>query len=207
MKVRDIMNTLIFDMGGVLIRWEPEYFIRREEIADPADAALLMDAIYKSPEWPLQDMGELDEAGVEAAALKKLPHRLHAVAHRLIWEWPLEPIPMMANLLKQLKADGFKLYLLSNASVRQPEYWPQISGHEYFDGTVISALEKCVKPGETIFKLLLNRYGLKSSDCIFIDDMPRNVKGAEAVGIRGIRFTGDVEALRLAIEQFRRQDG
>ena len=191
------MKNLIFDMGGVLIRYDPEYFLTRADITDPADRSLLMSAVFHSPEWAMMDRGTLDEAGLEPIALSKLPARLHDVAHRLIWDWykPLEPIPGMVELIRHYKAQGYGIYLLSNASVLQPSYWPDIPGSEYFDGMVVSALERCVKPEPEIFHILLQRYGLDVADCVFIDDMQRNVDGAEAVGMRGTRFTGDVEAL------------
>lgn len=195
------MKNLIFDMGGVLIRYDPEYFLMREGVLDSSDRDILMKAVFHSPEWAMMDMGLLDEAGMEPIALAKLPSRLHAVAHRLIFEWnnPLEPIPGMADFIRECKADGYGIYLLSNASTMQPTYWQQIPGSEYFDGVVISALEKCVKPQQEIFRVLLNRFQLEATDCVFIDDVQRNVDGAEAVGIKGVRFTGDVQELRSKI--------
>ena len=192
------MKNIVFDMGGVLIRYDPEYFLTREGIHDSSDRELLMRAVFRSPEWAMMDKGALDEAGMEPIALAKLPSRLHAVAHRLIFEWndPLEPIPGMADFIRECKDEGYGIYLLSNASTMQPTYWRQIPGSEFFDGAVISALEKCVKPEPEIFHVLLDRFKLATEDCIFIDDMQRNVDGAEVVGIKGIRFTGDIRELR-----------
>ena len=67
------------------------------------------------------------------------------------------------------------------------------------DGAVISALEKCVKPGAEIFQVLLDRYQLKAGECLFVDDVKANVEGAEKVGIRGYWFDGDAEKLRNAV--------
>ena len=195
------MRNLIFDMGGVLIRFDPEYFLTREGVHDPDDRELLMKAVFHSPEWAMMDMGTLDEAGMEPIALKKLPPRLHAVAHRLIFDWnkPLEPIAGMADFIRECKGKGYGIYLLSNASTAQPAYWREIPGSEYFDGAVVSALEKCVKPQPEIFRILLDRYDLRAGDCVFIDDIQRNVDGAQAVGIEGIHFTGDMDELKAAI--------
>lgn len=195
------MRNLIFDMGGVLIRYDPEYFLTREGVLDPSDRRLLMETVFRSPEWAMMDMGLLDEAGMEPIAREKLPERLHTVAHRLIFEWndPLEPIPGMADFIRECKANGYGIYLLSNASTMQPTYWRQIPGSEYFDGVVISALEKCVKPQPEIFRVLLDRFKLEAADCVFIDDVQRNVDGAEAVGIKGVRFTGDIASLKETI--------
>ncbi len=195
------MQNIIFDMGNVLIRYAPEHFVEREGVADPADRALLLENIFHSPDWPRLDWGELDEADLAARALPKLPPRLHAAALRLIfaWEQPLEPIPGMADFVRSCKARGCGVYLLSNASHRQPTYWPRIPGSECFDGAVVSAFEGCVKPLPEFYIALLTRYNLQAEDCVFIDDLPRNVAGAEAVGMRGVLFDGDVDALRRAV--------
>lgn len=196
------MKNLIFDMGGVLITYDPEYFLTRAGIVDNDDRAMLMAAVFRSPEWGMLDRGTLDEAGLEPIALSKLPERLHAVARDLIWRWcsPLEPIPGMAELIAAYKARGCGIYLLSNASYMQPEYWPDIPGSALFDGAVVSALEKRVKPEPEIFHLLLDRYGLKAEDCVFIDDMQKNVDAAEAVGIKSIRFDGNADHLRNQLD-------
>ena len=196
------MKNLIFDMGGVLITYDPEYFLTRACIVDSEDRALLMAAVFRSPEWGMLDKGTLDEAGLEPIALSKLPERLHDVARELIYNWyrPLEPIPGMAELIADFKARGLGIYLLSNTSTVQPVYWPDIPGSGLFDGMVVSALEKRVKPEPEIFRLLLDRYGLKAEDCVFIDDMQKNVDAARAVGMKGIRFDGDAEHLRNQLE-------
>ncbi len=194
------MNNIVFDMGGVLINFKPDHFLDRENLSE-ADRALVMAAVFRSPEWPLLDMGAMDEADMLPIALSKLPERLHAVARRLIlnWEEPVEPIPGMAALIADCKAAGKKVWLLSNASRRQPEYWPLIPGHELFDGGVVSAFERVVKPDPVIYNILLERFGPDPADCLFIDDMQKNVDGACAVGMNAVLFTGDVEALRRAI--------
>ena len=196
------MKNLIFDMGGVLITYDPEYFLTRAGIDDPGDRDMLMAAVFRSEEWGMLDKGTLDEAGLEPIALSKLPERLHAVARELIYNWctPLEPIPGMAELIAAYKARGLGIYLLSNASTAQPKYWPDIPGSGLFDGMVVSALEKRVKPEPEIFQILLDRYGLKAEDCVFIDDMQKNVDAAEAVGIKGIRFDGNVDHLRNQLD-------
>jgi len=195
------MKNLIFDMGGVLIRYDPEYFLTREGVLDPSDRERLMKTVFHSPEWAMMDMGSLDEAGMEPIAFAKLPSRFHDAAHSLIFDWnkPLEPVSGMADFIRDCKEKGYGIYLLSNASTMQPTYWHDIPGSEYFDGAVISAFEKCVKPQPEIFRILLDRFNLRAEDCIFIDDMQPNVVGAEAVGIKGVRFTGDTVELKETI--------
>ncbi len=196
-----MIRNVIFDMGNVLIRYDPVHFIQREHIESAGDRALLLNAVFHSPEWPAMDRGDLDEAALEKIAFSRLPQRLHALAHRLIfaWEKPMEPIPGMADFVRACKAAGKRVYLLSNASVRQPEYWPEIPGSECFDGAVVSAFLRCVKPQREIYEYLLEKYGLKAEECLFIDDVPANVEGAVGAGLRGVVFRGDVEALRRIV--------
>ena len=192
------IRNVIFDMGNVLIRYDPAHFVRRAGYERGEDFEALMKAVFNAPEWPLMDRGDLNEGEFEEIAFRRLPERLHAAAHRLIyaWEEPMEPIPGMAAFVRECKAKGFSVYLLSNASARQPSYWPRIPGSECFDGAVVSALERCLKPDEAIYRRLLERYHLKAGECLFIDDVGANVAGAERAGMRGVLFAGDVEILR-----------
>lgn len=191
------MRNIILDMGNVLLNYDPAHFVQREDLP-PEDRALLLKHVFRAPEWPMMDAGAMDEPEFERLVYARIPERLHATARRLIygWEDPVEPIPGMAELVKDCKARGMGVYLLSNASRRQPQYWPTIPGHEYFDGTVVSAFERQVKPGPEIYRILLDRFALDPADCLFVDDMPQNVEGARAVGMDGYLFDGDSGKLR-----------
>ena len=98
--------------------------------------------------------------------------------------------------MAQLKQAGYGVYLLSNASVRQHEYWPRVPGSALFDGTLISADVKLVKPQPEIYRLLLEKFSLTAQECFFIDDSPANIEGALMCGIPGAVFHGDVALLR-----------
>lgn len=195
-----MIRNIIFDMGNVLIRYDPEYFIERSGIRDPQDKALLLKEVSHSPEWSLMDYGRLTEPEMEEYAYSRLPEHLHQAARDLIYHWEnREPIPGMAELVRDCKKAGLGVYLLSNASFRQPDYWADIPGSEYFDGVMVSAFEGCVKPSAEIFRRLLERFCLKAEECLFVDDMPENVAGSKRAGIEGFVFQGDAAALRRAI--------
>ena len=72
-------------------------------------------------------------------------------------------------------------------------------GSSLFDGGIVSAFYRCVKPSPEIYHLALEKFRLSPEECLFIDDMPANIRGAEAVGIQGFLFTGDVPALRRQV--------
>lgn len=196
-----MLRNIIFDMGNVLIKYDPVYFIERAGIEDPKDMALLLWEIFRSPHWPLLDTGELTEAELMERIYPHLPERLHSIAHYLVFHWdkPLIPIPGMKEFIEECKQNGLGIYLLSNASFRQIEYWKDIPGNEYFDGSVVSAFQGYVKPMPEIYEYLLNRFRLKAEECLFVDDVAENVMGAQRVGMMGFLFDGKVSALRKAV--------
>ena len=196
-----MIRNVVFDMGNLLHVFSPSHFIDRAGVTDPKDKELLMRELFRTVEWSLMDWGAMTEAESAAAILPRLPERLREIAHDLIfrWEEPSEPVPGMAELIRDCRAKGLGIYLLSNATERLYTYFNGIPGHEYFDGIVVSATEKCVKPMPEIYHALLNRYGLKAEECLFVDDVPINVSGAMLCGMQGYVFDGDAEALRKKI--------
>jgi putative hydrolase of the HAD superfamily len=147
------------------------------------------------------DRGTLCEETAEPLMCQRLPEHLHSAVHSLVSEWdnPMLPIAGMAELVEELKEKGYGIYLLSNASVRQHDYWPRVPGSEFFDGTLISADEKIMKPQPEIYRLCMQRFGLKPEECMFIDDVQANVDGAVACGIAGVVFKG-AAALRSSLK-------
>lgn len=198
-----MLRNIIFDMGNVLIEFNPARFVCCVGLDDAADRELLLKEIFRSEDWRQGDSGEIDEAEMEKRVFGRIPERLHAAAHRLIFRWNelAAPIDGMKRLVADCKAAGLGIYLLSNASVRQPEYWPDIPGSEYFDGAVVSACCRCVKPSKEIFRLTMEKFGLRAEECLFVDDVQENVDGAEKAGLMGFLFTGDADALRRAVRE------
>ena len=193
-----MIKNIIFDMGRVLVEFYPEDFLTKEGITDKEERELLLREIFHHEDWTNMDAGIMSEQEMYDEAVKRIPEHLHQTAHNLIFDWndPIIPVKGMEDFVRECKEKGYGIYLLSNASVAQPVYWLRIPGHQYFDGTVVSALEKIMKPDIRIYQILLDRYGLKAEECLFIDDVARNIKGAEKAGIRGYLFDGDVDKLR-----------
>ena len=197
-----MIRNILFDMGNVLIRFDRDFFITRLGVAEE-DKQLLMREVFLSIEWVQMDRGSIAEAQAEEQICKRLPPHLHDAARKLIsmWDRPILPIEGMYELVEQLKQAGYGIYLLSNASLRQHEYWPRIPAHVFFDGTIISADEGVMKPGAEYFLRALNRFGLKAEECFFVDDVPANVEGAAFCGIAGAVFHGDAALLRQQMQQ------
>lgn len=197
-----MLRNIIFDMGNVLIEYDPARFIRRAGIEDPLHSALLLRELFHSPDWAKLDSGEWTERDLLERVYCRLPEFLHGIARYLAlhWDEPLIPVPGMKELIAECKGAGMGIYLLSNASFRQSEYWPRVPGSEYFDGTMVSACQGCVKPMPEIYACLLRRFHLQPQECLFVDDVMENVQGAQRAGMRGFQFTGDVDALRRAVK-------
>ncbi len=199
-----MLKNIVFDMGNVLTEYEPERFIERIGITDAQDKEQLLHEIFRSNEWKLTDKGEIDETQLEKIVFGRIGQHLQAAAHRLIFGWDQlsAPIKGMAELVRDCKAAGMGIYLLSNASRRQPKYWVNIPGNEYFDDTFISAFYLCLKPSPEIYQMALQKFGLKAEETLFVDDMQVNVDGAIRSGMHGLQFMGDADRLREALRQF-----
>ena len=192
-----MIKNILFDMGQVLIRFDQKYFIKRLGIED-VDLDLLLREVYRSVEWVQMDRGSLREEEAFERIRARLPERLHDAAWKLVimWDRPILEIDGMYELVEELKELGYGVYLLSNASVRQHEYWPRIPASKFFDGKLISADVHVIKPQPEIYRLCLEKFNLKAEECFFIDDAPANIEGALQCGIPGAVFHGDAALLR-----------
>lgn len=197
-----MIKNIVFDMGQVLNRFDPELFLDRAGVTG-TDRALLRREVFQSLEWSRLDRGSLTDAEAIALMCARLPRHLHAQAAQFVtaWDQPIIPIEGMAGLVRELKAGGYGIYLLSNASRRQHEYWPRIPGSECFDGTLISADVGLVKPQPEIYRRLCETFSLLPGECVFVDDATPNAEGAYYSGLHAIVFHGDVEELRAKLRE------
>ena len=197
-----MIKNILFDMGQVLIRFDRDYFMTRLGVQG-ADKQLLMREVFLSVEWVRMDRGTLQEEEAVQQICRRIPQRLHDAANKLVsmWDRPILPIEGMYELVRELKEKGYGIYLLSNASLRQHEYWPRIPASQFFDGTIISADEKVMKPHPDYYNRALEKFGLKAEECVFIDDVPANIEGAMFCGIDGVVFHGDANLLRAQLRE------
>lgn len=194
-----MIRNIVFDMGRVVIRFDPELFIDREGITDPDDRRLILDELFNSVEWAQMDRGILEEKTAEPFVLERFPERLHPVVRNLLYHWaiPGDETDGMHQLVKDLKDAGYALYLLSNASTAQHRYWPLYPVSRYFDGKLISCDVKVVKPMREIYQIFTDRFLLDPEECLFVDDSAANVAAAITCGWNGIVFHQDAGQLRL----------
>ena len=199
-----MIRNIVFDMGNVVIQFDPKSFIDREGILDPEDRKLVMNELFLSVEWAQMDAGTLTEETAEPLILPRFPERLRGKVRNLLYNWsyPRDMIPGMEDLIKRLKEAGYRIYLLSNASSAQHEYWPKYPVSGYFDGKMISCDVKVVKPMWEIYHLFTDRFALDPEECLFIDDATNNVAAAIACGWKGIVFHGSAAELREKMREF-----
>jgi putative hydrolase of the HAD superfamily len=198
-----MIRNIVFDMGNVLIRFDPGYFLTREGIETPEDREILMRELFLSLEWAQMDRGDLREETAEPLILSRIPDRLKETARRLLYNWadPRDVIEGMEDLVRRLKAAGYGTYLLSNASVRQHQYWPKYAVSRLMDGKLISCDVHTVKPCREIYEAFTGKFGLKGEACLFIDDAAMNVAGAVACGWDGIVFHGSAKELEERLRE------
>lgn len=192
-----MIRQIVFDMGQVLIRFDRDLFIRRLGL-EGEDARLLLWEVFLSREWAQMDWGSITDTAAAQSVCTRLPARLHDAARQLVtmWDRPILPIDGMFELVRDLKDAGYGIYLLSNASVRQHEYWPRVPCARFFDGTLISCDVGSIKPERAIYEAFIAKFGLEAEECIFIDDQAANVEGACRCGMQGVVFHGNAAELR-----------
>jgi len=196
------IRAVVFDIGNVLIEWDPRHLYR--EFFDDQDA-LMEDFLSTvcTPAWNLElDRGQPWEEGVAAlsAAYPDCAELIRAYHERWHDMVPGE-IPGTPEILEELKARGVPLYALSNFSrekyLETRERYPSF---ELFDGLVISGEVGLVKPDPAIWRLLLERYSLDPAAVLYIDDLAENCAVAESLGMKAHRFSG-AAMLRAELEQ------
>lgn len=197
-----MIRNLIFDMGNVLIHWDPPRFMERMGLPEE-DRALLLTEVFGSVEWIQTDRGTLSfEDGLKEMCAH-LPERLHRAARELTLDWwkdNLLPVEGMAELVRELKGLGYNIYLLSNAKLDLHQYFDRIPGSECFDGMIVSADWKLLKPQPELYHVLLQEYGLKAEECFFTDDLNINIEAAVLVGMSGTVFRGAAGLRRTLTE-------
>ena len=190
-----MIRSIVFDMGNVLIHWRPDVLIRRLGVPEE-DRPLLSREVFGDVNWVQLDRGTVTPEQAAQRICRRLPERLHGAVRALTggwWRGPLLPVEGMAEIIRELKAMGYGIYLLSNASTDLPRYFERIPGSECFDGRIVSADWKLLKPQPEIYRLLLQEYGLRAEECFFVDDLNINIEAALLVGMSGAVFRGAQE--------------
>jgi putative hydrolase of the HAD superfamily len=194
-----MIKNVIFDMGNVLRDYAPIRGIL--PYVQGEDAYLIRDEMFGKEEWRLLDRGDITYEEAVSRCKSRLPDRLHTALDEIVAHWHeyMPEDPRMVELVKTLKENGYRMYLLSNASVRYAVFKDHFEALKYFEGAIISAYYHTVKPEEKIYHILFDTYQLKPEECFFIDDNPDNVEAGRKLRMEGHVFTGDMPALKVSL--------
>jgi 2-haloacid dehalogenase len=190
-------SIVVFDIGGVLIDWNPRYLYRKLFAEDTTAMEEFLNSVC-TPDWNLQqDAGRSWKEAIDDLSAR-YPEKAELIAaYDLNWDEMVSgPIPGTADLLWELKRRGTPVYCITNFSVdklnRARERFEELNA---FDGIVISGEVRMLKPDAAIYRHLLDQHDLRAEETLFIDDVEHNVEGARTVGMHAVRFT-DAETLR-----------
>ena len=184
------IDTLVFDLGGVLIDWNPQYLYNKI-IPDERERRWFLSTIC-TPDWnEEQDAGRSLQEATDLLVAKYPDHETSIRAYYGRWQEMLGgPIHETVEIFRELKNQGrLKLYALTNWSAETfPVALELYDFLHWFDGRLVSGEEKVRKPFPEIYQLLIERFGIDPHHAIYVDDNIRNVLPARELGFIGIHF-------------------
>ncbi|MBO5702728.1 MAG: HAD family phosphatase [Clostridia bacterium] len=193
-----MIKNLIFDFGQVMVSFKRKYMVE-QFVTDPEDSAILQKVVFDRLYWDRLDAGTIEDEEVLRLVCERLPERLHSSARDIYYNWiyNIPDITGMADLIREMKERfGVKVYLLSNISRYFASHSSEIECLSNFDGCIFSSTCGFTKPHREIYEHICSKFSLIPEECIFIDDRPDNIEGAENYGIKGYIFDGDSSRLK-----------
>ena len=186
------IDTVVFDLGGVLIDWDPRHLYRTIFTGPQAEAEMerFLEEVC-TPEWNLEQDRGRTLAEATAALVEQHPDQAKLVeAYYGRWDEMLgEPIDGTVRIARELKSRGVRLVALSNWSAETfPRVRHRLTFLDDFDAVLISGAVGLVKPDPAIFELVAKRHDVDPHSAIFIDDVPKNVAAAGEAGFDAIHF-------------------
>jgi len=194
MQNNDI-TTIIFDLGGVLVDWDPKYMYRTIfETEEAMDHFLKVVCTF---DWNEMQDGGRTIAEANQVLIEKFPeYTTEILAFYGRWkEMLVGAVGGTVEILKKIKEDKkYRIFALTNWSA---ETWPiaieTFDFLSWFEDVLVSGQEKLKKPDPKIYQLTLSKFGLSANECLFIDDNKRNVLAARNENIRSIHFTSSAQ--------------
>ena len=182
-------QVVVFDLGGVLIDWNPRY-LYRQLIEDEAALELFLTEVCHAAWNEEQDRGRTFAAAIEEAILRHPAQRALIEAYHHRWEEMLAgPIEGTVAVLEELKDAGHELHALTNWSAEKfPIARERYAFLTWFETILVSGEHGLIKPDPRIFELLLERIGREATACIYIDDNAGNAEAAAALGFDAVHF-------------------
>jgi putative hydrolase of the HAD superfamily len=186
--VQNIRNV-IFDLGGVLLEWQPTKILARC-CPDLVAQETMRNALFRHDDWLAFNRGDINEANLITNVCRRTELPTPEVVRVLdTVRDSLVEMPETVALLQELRDRGVPLYCLSDMPVsvfthvrQRYTFW------DAFRGIVVSGEVRMMKPGRDVFGYVLRQYNLNATETVFVDDHPPNIAGAEAVGIEAVLF-------------------
>lgn len=191
-----MIKNIIFDMGNVLLDYNPKAAMQMLGIGQEVQAIILSE-LFGGPEWVQRDLGLISVDELYEGVRQRVPEKFHAELKKCCEKWDVCMVPLdgAKEFCRLMKEQGYGIYVLSNAAESFYEYFARQFDLDFFDGIVISADVHVTKPDTKIYEHLLEKYSLKAEECLFIDDRADNVEGATKAGLEAFQFKNDFEAI------------
>ena len=187
--VANTIKNVVFDIGNVIVRWAPLEIVRLT-FGDVAPAEALVKSIFRAEIWTDLNKGLISEADAKVMYQNQLG--LTALECEKLFYYVKQTQLLLfgtVDLIRRLKVAGYNIFALTDnvheivAHLQTTyDFWP------LFDGVTVSADVGVLKPQPAIYQALLDGHGILAAETVFIDDMPHNVVGAQALGISAIQF-------------------
>ncbi len=186
-----MIDTIVFDLGGVLVDWNPDYVFNGVFEGQPERKKYFYENICTADWNEQQDAGRLISVATDELVAKHPDWETEIRAFYGRWEEMLGgPIADVVDILSSLKQAKLPLYALTNWSAETfPIALQRYDFLGWFDGIVVSGTEKTRKPFDDFFKVLFDRYNIDAKRAFFVDDNLRNVAAAKALGMHAVPFT------------------
>lgn len=193
-----MLKNIVFDLGNVLVKFDSNELIysffneKQEEVK-----SFYFDSLWDEYDQGLYSVEEMIEKGV-----KQFPE-LELSIKKLMYHWTESVIPLKDNVayIKDLRRFGYKVYILSNIPEDDTKYLRSLGVFDNIDGGVFSYEYKKIKPDPEIFHILLKKYNLKASECLFLDDRKDNVVSACNLGFETIEVKDSSKVIDLIKEK------
>lgn len=197
-----MIKNVVFDAGQVMVRFDP-WYITGKYIHDPGDVTLVASVLFDRLYWDRLDAGTITDEEVMRLSKQRIPERLWEAAEQVYYNW-IHHIPTIEGMeelvLRVREEHGKRVFLLSNICTYfsdRAELFPWL---QLFEDCIFSAACGHFKPNRDMFEYLCSRCDILPEETVFIDDNPVNIAAAEAFGIRGYVFDGDVKKLEQFLE-------
>ena len=176
-------------MGNVLVYFNPDISINKY-CKTEEEKEIIKKALFGGKEWLMGDAGEISNKDLFEKVKHKVPENYYESLKNCAENWNICTTPLKGakEFCNYVKNKGYGIYVLSNASDKFYDYFPNFLPLDFFNGIVLSSDIHILKPNEDIFKYILNKYNLKEEECLFIDDKDYNIEAAKKLNFKAEVF-------------------